>query len=65
MKVGLEKGLRKFQRSDHHGSRTKRVTWPFEIMPLDAIEFANMLSLGVVHPVQVRWATGIKPPACR
>lgn len=54
----------KVQWPDHHGALVKRITGALEIVPFDAVEFAQVLSFTVVDPVEVGGATSIKPPAC-
>lgn len=56
-------GLREVDRSDHHDRGSERVARAFEIVPLDSIEFSDVLSLSVVHTVQVGWTAGIVPPS--
>lgn len=52
----------KVQRPNHHGSGAQGVAGAFEVMPFDAIELSVVLSSCVEHPIEIGWATGVKPP---
>lgn len=52
----------KVQRPNHHGSGAQGVAGAFEVMPFDAIELSVVLSGCVEHPIEIGWATGVKPP---
>lgn len=52
----------KVQRPDHHGGGVQGVAGAFEVMPLDAVELAVVLSSCVEHPIEIGGATGVKPP---
>lgn len=60
---GFLGGLWEVDRSDHHGGSTERIAGPFEVVPLDSVEFSDVLSLSVVYPVQVGRAAGVVPPS--
>lgn len=49
-------------RPDHHGGGPQGVAGPSEMVPLDAVEFSNVVSNGVIDTVQVGEAAGVKPP---
>lgn len=50
--------------SDHHGGGLERVARALPVVPLNAVEPVGVLSLRVVHSVQVGGAACIEPPAC-
>lgn len=56
-------GLREVGRSDHHERGSERVARAFKIVPLDSVEFSDVLSLSVVHTVQVGRTAGVVPPS--
>ncbi len=39
--------------TDHHGSGLERIAGSSEVMPLNAIEFADVVTHGVVDPIEV------------
>lgn len=57
--------LGEVQGSYHHGCGPERVTGAFEVMPLDAVQFPDVLSVREVHAVQVGRTTGVEPPTCK
>lgn len=49
--------------SDHHGSRLEWIAGSSKVMPLNAIELADVVTHGVVDSIKVGQTTSIKPPA--
>lgn len=54
-----------FSWSDHHGGGLQGVTGSSEVMPLDTVEFADVVTHCVVDSIQVGETTCIKPPALK
>ncbi len=49
--------------TDHHGSGLERIAGSSEVMPLNAIEFADVVTHGVVDSIEIGQTASIKPPA--
>lgn len=48
--------------SYHHGGGAQGVAGASEVVPFDAVELPDVVADGVVNPVQVGEAAGVKPP---
>lgn len=48
--------------SHHHGGGAQGVAGASEVVPLDAVEFPDVVAHTVVNPIEVGETTGIEPP---
>lgn len=48
--------------SHHHGGGAQGVAGPSEVVPLDAVELADVVADRVVNPVEVGETAGVEPP---